>query len=264
MTRDPIDVALGTPVEAIETPAVLLDLDAFEANCRSISGHLRARGWPGAPMRRAIARPTSHAGRWGSARSASRSGKFPRPRRWRRAASPASSSPRNSRPSGCGAAGPAQGRRRSDRAGRPPETGCARGRGGSDHRHSIPVAVDVDLGINRSGVQPGEPALDLARRIAATPGLRLAGIIGYEGHLLRTWPLEEKERAIREALAGLTATADLLRAEGLTVGLVSAGGTGSTRSAPTCPASANSRPEAAASWTSSTPRTATSTAWSSR
>jgi D-serine deaminase-like pyridoxal phosphate-dependent protein len=94
---------------------------------------------------------------------------------------------------------------------------------------TIPVAVEVDLGIHRAGTQPGQPALELARLVHAMPGLHLAGLIGYEGHLLRRWPEEEKREAITEAIGALTATAHLLRQNGLAVTLVSAGGTGSYR-----------------------------------
>lgn len=228
MTRDPIDVALGTPVDAIDTPALLLDLDAFEANCRSISGHLRARGVAWRPHAKGHRSPDIARRQMGFGAIGVTVGKV----------SEAEAMAENGIPSILVTTEqPTIGRwlrlaQLQDVAeviapvDHPKQIALA-GEAAAATGTSIPVAVDVDLGINRSGVQPGEPALELARRIAATPGLRLAGIIGYEGHLLRTWPLEEKERAIREALAELTATADLLRAEGLTVGLVSAGGTGS-------------------------------------
>ena len=43
----------------------------------------------------------------------------------------------------------------------------------------IGVLVDVNVGMPRCGVQPGEPAAALARRIAGTPGLILRGAMGY-------------------------------------------------------------------------------------
>ena len=49
---------------------------------------------------------------------------------------------------------------------------------------SVPVLIDIDIGMDRTGVEPGAAALDLARRAAATPGVDVCGIMGYEGHVL--------------------------------------------------------------------------------
>jgi len=228
MTRDPTAVAPGASVDSIETPALLLDLDAFESNCRSISGYLAERGvaWrPHAKGHRSpdIARRQAAFGAIGvtvgkvsEAEAMAENGigsilvttEQPTIGRWLRLAELQRTAE---------VIAPVDHHRQVALA----------GQAAASAGTTIPIVVDVDLGIHRSGVQPCEPALELARTIAATPGLRLAGVIGYEGHLLRTWPLEEKERAIGEALAGLTATVDQLRSNGFDVALVSAGGTGS-------------------------------------
>ncbi len=87
--------------------------------------------------------------------------------------------------------------------------------------------LEVDLGMNRAGVPPGAPTLELARKVAALPGIELAGIMGYEGHLLTLEDPAEKSRQIHAALGQLVQTAQLLRASGLPCPIVSAGGTGS-------------------------------------
>jgi D-serine deaminase-like pyridoxal phosphate-dependent protein len=88
------------------------------------------------------------------------------------------------------------------------------------------VLVEVDIGHGRCGVLPGQPALELACVIAGAPGLRFAGLMGYEGHSVMT-PDPAKRRSETEAsLALLTGTADLLRQEGIPVEIVSSGGTG--------------------------------------
>src|SRR3984885_2547637 len=46
----------------------------------------------------------------------------------------------------------------------------------------LSVLVDVNVGLNRCGVQPGEPACTLAKS-AVEKGLRFRGLMGYEGHL---------------------------------------------------------------------------------
>jgi D-serine deaminase-like pyridoxal phosphate-dependent protein len=99
----------------------------------------------------------------------------------------------------------------------------------------IPILVEVDVGMDRCGITHGQPALDLARRVADAPGLRLAGIMGYEGQTLTIWPGSEKKTAIREALTKLTGTADLIRGAGLPVDIVSGGGSGSFDTAATVP-----------------------------
>jgi len=58
----------------------------------------------------------------------------------------------------------------------------------------VSVLVDVDTGLHRCGVPPGEPAIRLARS-AAGLGLRFRGLMGYEGHVLRKPPGPEKADA---------------------------------------------------------------------
>ena len=41
------------------------------------------------------------------------------------------------------------------------------------------VLVDVDVGGRRTGVQPGEPAVELARAVVHEPALNLRGLQGY-------------------------------------------------------------------------------------
>ena len=95
----------------------------------------------------------------------------------------------------------------------------------STHHHPR-VVIEVDIGMHRAGVSPGEPALDLARAIAATSNVRFAGVMGWEGQTVHMQDLDAKKRAITEAINLLTDTADLCRADGLPVDIVSCGGTG--------------------------------------
>ena len=88
------------------------------------------------------------------------------------------------------------------------------------------VLVEVDIGMARCGVQPGEPALDLARRVAEAPGLRLEGLMAYEGHLVMVEDPDERARKVRAAFEPLADTVALLERDGLPVPIVSGGGTG--------------------------------------
>ena len=100
---------------------------------------------------------------------------------------------------------------------------------------TIPLVIEVNIGMNRCGVDPGEPSLALARLIAETTGVEFKGVFGYEGHLLRVWPADEKERQIREALGWLVETKEMIKAAGIPVPIVTAGGTGSYQISATVP-----------------------------
>ncbi|WP_435015745.1 DSD1 family PLP-dependent enzyme [Tundrisphaera sp. TA3] len=91
----------------------------------------------------------------------------------------------------------------------------------------IGVLVDVDLGMGRGGVGSPDGAIALARRVAATPGLRFDGLMGYEGHTLLITDPAEKRAAIRGALDILLAARGAVEADGLPCRIISTGGTGS-------------------------------------
>ncbi len=89
----------------------------------------------------------------------------------------------------------------------------------------LSVVVDVDTGLGRCGVPPGEPALALAR-IARANGLRFRGLTGYEGHCVRMQPGPGKIKATQQATDKLVRTAELIRSHDIPVEIVSTGGTG--------------------------------------
>jgi D-serine deaminase-like pyridoxal phosphate-dependent protein len=91
---------------------------------------------------------------------------------------------------------------------------------------TLGVLVEVDIGMGRCGVDPGEPALALARRIHASSNLRFLGLQGYDGHLqLMPDPVERRARCL-EALESLIATRRLIEKAGLAVQVVTGAGTG--------------------------------------
>lgn len=91
----------------------------------------------------------------------------------------------------------------------------------------VGVLVDVNVGQNRCGVLPGGEAVALARRVdESAPHLRLRGVMGYEGHLQPVAARDERERLARASMAALVDTARLIREQGLSCDIVSAGGTG--------------------------------------
>jgi D-serine deaminase-like pyridoxal phosphate-dependent protein len=99
---------------------------------------------------------------------------------------------------------------------------------------TIPVLVELNVGMNRCGIAPGAPAVELARAVAAMPGLRLAGLMGWEGH---TVPMDEAEKPARiaDSMSRLVSTADACRAAGMTIDIVSSSGSGTFRQAVATP-----------------------------
>jgi D-serine deaminase-like pyridoxal phosphate-dependent protein len=90
----------------------------------------------------------------------------------------------------------------------------------------VGVLVDVNVGLPRCGITPGEPALALAKRAASTEGIRLRGVMGYEGHVVGLEDRAEREARGAKAMQRLLDTVQMIREEGLPCQIVSAGGTG--------------------------------------
>jgi D-serine deaminase-like pyridoxal phosphate-dependent protein len=88
------------------------------------------------------------------------------------------------------------------------------------------VLVEVDVGMKRCGVEPGAPTLELARRIAAEPSLRFDGLQGYDGHLQLVTDLADKRARCLAGLEQLVATRRLIEEAGLPVSVVTGAGTG--------------------------------------
>ena len=92
-------------------------------------------------------------------------------------------------------------------------------------RSRLNVVVDIDLGLKRCGVGDTKAALALARKVLAN-GLRLRGIMGYEGHLQQLTPGANKDRAVNEAMHKLVHVKRCLEEAQIPVEIVSCGGTG--------------------------------------
>jgi D-serine deaminase-like pyridoxal phosphate-dependent protein len=90
----------------------------------------------------------------------------------------------------------------------------------------IGVLVDINVGMGRCGVAPGDEAVSLAKRVAVTHGVWLRGVMGYEGHLQPVLDRGERVARTTEAMALLVGTAHRLREQGTRCDVVSAGGTG--------------------------------------
>ncbi|KAF9698199.1 hypothetical protein EKO04_003714 [Ascochyta lentis] len=110
---------------------------------------------------------------------------------------------------------------------------AAIGEAGIEER--VATLVDLDVGLHRTGVRPGEPALRLARTVAGLKHLRLMGVQGYEGHLQHVHGLEERKRLCLESMRVLVDTAEAFRKEGHQIDVVTTGGTGTAEFCVTVP-----------------------------
>jgi D-serine deaminase-like pyridoxal phosphate-dependent protein len=90
----------------------------------------------------------------------------------------------------------------------------------------LKVLVDVDIGLHRTGIQPGAPALALARKIAADDQLQFMGLQGYAGQLQHVPVFEERRTQSLAAMKLLGDTRDAIVAAGIPCPIVSGGGTG--------------------------------------
>ncbi len=89
------------------------------------------------------------------------------------------------------------------------------------------VLVEVDVGLHRCGVPPGERALQIARAAAAAPGLDPLGLQAYEGHAITVLDPEDRRRQVLASMQKAVDTRRLIEAAGLPVRVLSGGGTGS-------------------------------------
>jgi D-serine deaminase-like pyridoxal phosphate-dependent protein len=88
------------------------------------------------------------------------------------------------------------------------------------------VVIEVNTGMNRAGVEPGAAAVALAGVIAGYPALRLVGVMGWEAHATAIADPVSKENAVAAAISLLTQSAAACRSAGHDMPIVSCGGTG--------------------------------------
>ena len=90
----------------------------------------------------------------------------------------------------------------------------------------IPLLVEVDVGMGRCGVGTAEEALALARLIRETEGVAFDGLQAYEGHLSHIPSEEERRAGVAVMIAKIEGAVELLKANGIAVKEISGGGTG--------------------------------------
>lgn len=88
---------------------------------------------------------------------------------------------------------------------------------------TIRVRLDIDGGLGRGGVLPGEPALALAQQIQSLPGLQIVGLMYYGGLIYHEPTRAQMEKIAQKEHDDLVDTAALLRAHGFIMDELSGG-----------------------------------------
>ena len=91
---------------------------------------------------------------------------------------------------------------------------------------TLDVLVEINVGANRCGVEPGEPAVRLAQAIVSSAKLRFAGLQAYQGSAQHMRKVEERRAAIEKAVSHVKRTRELLAAAGIACPKVTGAGTG--------------------------------------
>ncbi len=91
----------------------------------------------------------------------------------------------------------------------------------------LTVLVEIDVGAGRCGVPPGNPALELAQAVASAPNLQFGGLQAYHGGAQHIREHSERYVSVAEAAKKTADTVDLLAHAGLECPMVTGGGTGS-------------------------------------
>jgi len=91
---------------------------------------------------------------------------------------------------------------------------------------NLDVLVDLDVGDKRTGSLPGELAVEVARQIAKSKRLNIRGVQAYAGHASHTVGFEARQKVSREAIAKALETKALLTKAGFDAAMLSGGSTG--------------------------------------
>lgn len=95
------------------------------------------------------------------------------------------------------------------------------------HGTQIECLVEIDCGAGRCGVTTTPEVVEIAKAIDAAPGLKFAGIQAYQGAMQHLDAYADRKAKIDIAVAMVRDAVEALKAEGLECDIVGGGGTGS-------------------------------------
>jgi D-serine deaminase-like pyridoxal phosphate-dependent protein len=91
---------------------------------------------------------------------------------------------------------------------------------------NLKILVSVFAGMNRQGIEGGQPALELAQKISTNKHMQFEGFMGYSGGAAHTKGFDARKKKSMEVLAGTRESKDLALKAGLPVNIMSGGSTG--------------------------------------
>ncbi|WP_299736638.1 3-hydroxy-D-aspartate aldolase BhcC [uncultured Roseobacter sp.] len=95
------------------------------------------------------------------------------------------------------------------------------------HGTEIECLVEIDCGAGRCGVTSTPEVVEIAKAIDAADGLKFAGIQAYQGAMQHMDSYADRKAKIDVAVAMVKEAVEALKGEGLTCDIVGGGGTGS-------------------------------------
>ena len=90
----------------------------------------------------------------------------------------------------------------------------------------LDVYIELEVGMRRCGIAPGAPAVELARTINRATNLRFAGLQAYHGRAQHMRSMSERRAAIESAAAAARATEELLHKNGIECPIITGAGSG--------------------------------------
>ncbi|WP_412565526.1 3-hydroxy-D-aspartate aldolase BhcC [Thalassobius sp. MITS945101] len=95
------------------------------------------------------------------------------------------------------------------------------------HGTQLEVFIEIDCGAGRCGVTTTEAVVEIAKAVVAAEGLKFTGIQAYQGAMQHMDSYEDRKAKLDVAIAQVKDAVAGLKAEGIDCELVSGGGTGS-------------------------------------
>ena len=96
-------------------------------------------------------------------------------------------------------------------------------------KRATPVKLLIDLFFGRTGIAPGQPAVELAQLIESLPNVTFAGLQSYDGAAAHTTPFDARSARTASTMAKAVETKAMLERAGIACPLVTGGSTGTYR-----------------------------------
>ena len=94
------------------------------------------------------------------------------------------------------------------------------------NKAKVRVLVSVYAGLARQGIEAGQPALNLAKKVDGSKHMQFEGFMAYSGNAAHVKGFEARKKASMEVLAGVRESKELALKSGLPVKIMSGGSTG--------------------------------------